>query len=157
MEAGRGIPDIENLKALADALGVSVDYLLGAAEAREGRSTIRMPLPAVPTDAGAGQHAVIAHAFPNAQQIFPLMRVNNRVQEIWEWVLAFVCDAPFGVFQLGGELRDRAVFYLVEEPNRQLLARLGNELIEAHEVAVTGKRFTRYRRRPALKTSSSSM
>lgn len=160
-ESGRGYPDLDNLSAMAALFGVSVDHLLDGHAAGTPEAVLRHPVdvealePYKPAGRplGAKSHAAVRQAHPGAT-IYPLsrMRSNNRVQEGLEWALMLVFDTPYGVFGTADAFNDMDARYLVEEPNRQLLARVGKDGVESRELPerVTGRSFRigqdRYRR-----------
>ena len=89
-EAGRGIPDVDNLRAMAALFGVSVDHLLDGTGDGAAPAVLRHPVDVASLEPykpagrplGAKSHRGVRDAFPDAA-IYPLarMRSNNRVQE----------------------------------------------------------------------------
>lgn len=102
-EAGRGIPDVDNLRAMAALFGVSVDHLLDGAGDAATPAVLRHPVDVASLEPykpagrplGAKSHRAVREAFPDAV-IYPLarMRSNNRVQEFLEWGLMLAFDTP---------------------------------------------------------------
>ena len=94
---------------------------------------------------GAKRHRAVREAFPDAV-IYPLarMRSNNRVQEFLEWGLMLAFDTPYGLFGLSDSLSNRDAYYLVEEKNRHVLARVTPQAVEGKELPepVEGRTFT---------------
>lgn len=152
-ESGRGYPDIDNLKAMATLFNVSVDYLLDDDAAPPDTAIMRHPVdveslePYKPAGKplGAKTHAAVRMVFPDAT-IYPLSRLrkNTKNQNVIEWTLAFVAETPFGIFGTADSFDNRDAYYLVEQKNRQLLARVSKEAVESQELMhpVTGKKFT---------------
>ena len=85
---------------------------------------------------GAKSHRAVRDAFPDAA-IYPLarMRSNNRVQEFLEWGLMLAFDTPYGLFGLSDSLSNRDAYYLVEEKNRHVLARVTPQAVEGKDGA----------------------
>ena len=152
-EAGRGIPDVDNLRAMAALLGVSVDHLLDGAGDAAGPAVLRHtvdvrslePYKPAGRPLGAKSHRAVREAYPGAV-IYPLarMRSNNRVQEFLEWGMMLAFDTPYGVFGVSDSLSNRDAYYLVEERNRHVLARVTPQAVEGRELPepVTGRTFT---------------
>lgn len=152
-EAGRGIPDVDNLRAMAALFGVSVDHLLDGTGDDATPAVLRHPVDVASLEPykpagrplGAKSHRAVREAFPDAV-IYPLarMRSNNRVQEFLEWGLMLAFDTPYGLFGLSDSLSNRDAYYLVEEKNRHVLARVTPKAVEGKEVQepVEGRTFT---------------
>lgn len=152
-EAGRGIPDVDNLRAMAALFGVSVDHLLDGTGDGATPAVLRHPVDVASLEPykpagrplGAKSHRAVREAFPDAV-IYPLarMRSNNRVQEFLEWGLMLAFDTPYGLFGLGDSLSNRDAYYLVEEKNRHVLARVTPKAVEGKELPepVEGRTFT---------------
>lgn len=152
-EAGRGIPDVDNLRAMAALFGVSVDHLLDGTGDDARPAVLRHPVDVASLEPykpagrplGAKSHRAVREAFPDAV-IYPLarMRSNNRVQEFLEWGLMLAFDTPYGLFGLGDSLSNRDAYYLVEEKNRHVLARVMPKAVEGSELPepVEGRTFT---------------
>lgn len=154
-ESGRGTPDIEHVKNLATTFGVSVDFLIADGSTAAGGTTFKEPLvlseiephrqPGKPL--GSRHHAAILQTFPDASAIWPLTRTRKRTrsQGVIEWVNALVFDGPFNVFTTADGLSSRDAHYLVEQPNRTLLSRVGEEFVESRELMEpppAGRTFT---------------
>ena len=152
-EAGRGIPDVDNLRAMAALFGVSVDHLLDGTGDGAAPAVLRHPVDVASLEPykpagrplGAKSHRAVREAFPDAA-IYPLarMRSNNRVQEFLEWGLMLAFDTPYGLFGLSDSLSNRDAYYLVEEKNRHVLARVTPKAVEGKELPepVEGRTFT---------------
>ena len=152
-EAGRGIPDVDNLRAMAALFGVSVDHLLDGTGDGAAPAVLRHPVDVASLEPykpagrplGAKSHRAVREAFPDAA-IYPLarMRSNNRVQEFLEWGLMLAFDTPYGLFGLSDSLSNRDAYYLVEQKNRHVLARVTPMAVEGKELPepVAGRTFT---------------
>ena len=154
-ESGAGLPDVANLKAMAQLFDVSVDYLLDDESAAVPTGVaMRQPIdlktvtpyriPGKPLS--SRRHGAVVAAYPQAESIWALgrMRQNTRPQSVMEWVLAFFTDAPFGIFGAADAIGDPDPYYLVDTTHRQLLVRVGAHEIESRELGekVSGKSFT---------------
>ena len=133
-ESDKGLPDVDNLKTLAQLLNVSVDYLLGNGETvtdfviREAYNL---------ADYGDGskkkkKDRVIREKFPDAT-IRPLL---GKLK---------LTDAPFGIPGVINSVKntDKA-FYLVEkDDNRQFLVTVTDEFIETRQLMryIEAKKF----------------
>ncbi|NLZ57792.1 MAG: helix-turn-helix domain-containing protein, partial [Corynebacterium sp.] len=142
-ESGRGAPDIEHIRNLAKFFDVSVDFLIAGGSAPSGIVFAReIDLDALTPHKQPGKplpsrrNTAILQVFPQATAIYPLSRVkkNTRSQSILVWFNALVFDGPFNLFSTTDALRNRAAYYLVTEPNRSLLARVGSTDVAAHEL-----------------------
>lgn len=151
-EAGNGYPDITNLKAMATLFGVSVDYLLDETAPGTATGTVRHPIDvkslepyrAAGRPVGNRKHAAAKQVFPDAT-IWPLVRrhANTKLQEAIEWVALIVFDMPPGTFGAADGLENMDAYYLVEQKQRQLLARVSDDAVTSQELAppVTRRRF----------------
>lgn len=153
-ESGKGAPDIENLKALSQIFGVSVDYLL------DDESTL-VPEEAIvrtPVDVASLEprgrsfrarqsraNKAVRMVYPDAT-IWPLARrpKNSKSQEALEWVNAILFDGPFNIFATANLFSNRDCYYIVEERNRNLMVRVSAEAVEARVIdkSVDTKKFT---------------
>ncbi len=154
-ESGAGLPDVANLKSMAQLFDVSVDYLLADdSSAVPTGVAMRQPIDLASIEPykiagkplGSRHHAAVVAAYPQAEAIWELgrMKRNTKPQSAIEWVLAFVTDAPFGFFGTADAVANHDAHYLVDAANRQLLVRVGAHEIESHELGekVSGKTFT---------------
>jgi transcriptional regulator with XRE-family HTH domain len=146
-EAGNGLPDVDNLKALAQLLGVSVDYLLddtGEMDELVLRETYQL------SDYDGNtkkkkKDRVIRQKFPDAT-IHPVLgKVKpTTAEKVLDNAIGFLTDAPFGIPQVvtGMKHTDKE-FYLVEKDGKQLFIIVTDEFIETRKLAnyITEKKF----------------
>ena len=98
-EANNGLPDVENLKALAQLLNVSVDYLLDDGEVI---NEVAMREPYNLSDYGKGikkkkKDRVIREKFPDAEIHTLLGKLKlTKSEKVIGNLLGFFTDAPFG-------------------------------------------------------------
>ncbi len=150
-EGDKGIPDIENLKAISKFLDVSIDYLVDAdhefdmnvtkeafdlAKYGKGRKKVK-------------KDKAVREKFPEAD-ISTLIpeKVLSKTDKITDNALGFLTAAPFGIPQflyqmqlIGNE------YYLVECETAQYLVIVSDEFIETHRMikhvdSARGSRFT---------------
>lgn len=108
-EADKGIPDIENLKALSGLLGVSIDYLVNNGEDLD--------------------KAVIKEAI-DLSKYDGKNCYEKKGQRIFDTVLGILTDAPFGTLDVFNELKNTdKQYYLVEQDNKQFFVLVTDEFI----------------------------
>lgn len=145
-ETDKGLPDIQNLKNIAWALGVNVDYLLDDGTRLE-LSVIREKIDL--TWYGKGRKKVIKdkiirEKYPDAE-IFTLLaeekltkpeRIADRLL-LFFWHLGEIFPLVKALNNLDKE------FYLVRQGQRQYLVMVTNEFLESRELAepMTEKKF----------------
>lgn len=145
-ETDKGLPDIQNLKNIAWALGVNVDYLLDDGTRLE-LSVIREKIDL--TRYGKGRKKVIKDTiirekYPDAE-IFTLLaeekltkpeRIADRLL-LFFWHLGEIFPLVKALNNLDKE------FYLVRQGQRQYLVMVTNEFLESRELAepMTEKKF----------------
>ena len=145
-ETEKGLPDIQNLKNIAWALGVNVDYLLDDGTRLE-LSVIREKIDL--TRYGKGRKKVIKdkiirEKYPDAE-IFTLLaeekltkpeRIADRLL-LFFWHLGEIFPLVKALNNLDKE------FYLVRHGQRQYLVMVTNEFLESRELAeaMTEKKF----------------
>ena len=145
-ETDKGLPDIQNLKNIAWALGVNVDYLLDDGTRLE-LSVIREKIDL--TRYGKGRKKVIKdkiirEKYPDAE-IFTLLaeekltkpeRIADRLL-LFFWHLGEIFPLVKALNNLDKE------FYLVRQGQRQYLVMVTNEFLESRELAepMTERKF----------------
>lgn len=142
-ESDKGLPDIENLRAIAQLLHVSVDYLLDEAEAISFEVT-REPLSLegleVTGQCRSQKDAAVLAKYPRAA-ITALLR-EKRLSKL-EHLLEWTAMPGFGLFTAADQLQNTAACYLVEEGERQYLVSVSDEFLTTRRLAqrITGKKF----------------
>jgi len=146
-ETDKGLPDVDNLKALAQLLNVSVDYLLddsGTVDVQVIRQAYDL------SDYGRGirktkKDRLILAKFPDAEIHTLLGELKlTKGEKIVDNALGFLTDAPFGIPQVINGIKNLdKEFYLVEKDGKQLFVTVTDEFIETRQLAkpVTGDRF----------------
>ena len=146
-EAGNGMPDVDNLKALALLFDVSVDYLL-ADEAVADKNIIRENISLELYGKGSKskkKERIIRERFPSADiyNLFGEQKLTKG-ERVVDNLLGFLTDVPFGTPQLINSFKNAdKVFYLAEESARQFFVMITDEFIEIRRLSlpVTGDRF----------------
>ena len=146
-EANNGLPDVDNLKALAQLLNVSVDYLLDDGEVID---EVVMREPYNLSDYGKGikkkkKDRVIREKFPDAEIHTLLGKLKlTKSEKVIDNLLGFFTDAPFGTPELLNSFKNMdKEFYLVEKDGKQFLVTITDEFIETRQLAkrITADKF----------------
>lgn len=146
-ETDKGMPDVDNLKALSQLLSVSVDYLLDDGEAID---ELVMREPYNLSEYGKGirktkKDRVIREKFPDAE-IYTLLGKQKltKGEKIVDYALGFLTNAPFGIPEFINGLKnlDRE-FYLLEKNGKQYFVIVTDEFIETRQLAnrITEEKF----------------
>lgn len=133
-ETDKGMPDVNNLKAIAQLLNVSVDYLLDDGEKlsfNEIKESINLTDYEVTGKCRDVKDAVCVAKNSDADAIYALIR-NKKMTKL-EWVIDFVVQP--GVVDLLDQTKEYAGFYLVEKGVKQYLVKVTNEFIVTNELA----------------------
>lgn len=144
-ENNNGMPDIDNLKAIAQLLDVSIDYLLA------NGSTLEFEVIREPIDINSFQESkkrksrydtVVLSKFPDADSIIPLWREKklSKWEQAFEWILSPV----FGVFDFMDKVDNYGCYYLMEKKGQQYLVNVSKEFVTSSMLArrITEKNFT---------------
>ena len=146
-EANNGLPDVDNLKALAQLLNVSVDYLLDDGEVID---EVVMREPYNLSDYGNGikkkkKDRVIREKFPDAEIHTLLGKLKlTKSEKVIGNLLGFFTDAPFGTPDLINSLKNMdKESYLVEKDGKQFLVIITDEFVETRQLAkcITAEKF----------------
>ena len=111
-ESDRGMPDVSNLKVMAQLLGVSVDYLLDEDEKisfNETKEAIDLDSFEIVGKCRDQKDAACYSKFSGADAIYPLIR--RKKMRLAEWLVDFFV-AP-GMIQGADYLNDMSAYYLV--------------------------------------------
>ena len=138
-EANNGLPDVDNLKALAQLLNVSIDYLLDDGEVID---EVVMREPYNLSDYGKDikkkkKDRVIREKFPDAEIHTLLGKLKlTKSEKVIDNLLGFFTDAPFGTPDLINSFKNMdKEFYLVEKDGKQFLVTVTDEFIETRQLA----------------------
>ena len=141
-ESDKGMPDVNNLKAMAQLLNISVDYLLDENEKlsfNETKEAIDLDLFEVTGKCRDKKDAACYARFRGADAIYPLIRRKRMNKAEW---LTDLITGP-GIMQGADYLRDSSAYYLVEAGGKQLLVNVSAEFVTTRELAnkVDPKKF----------------
>ncbi|MBQ8949646.1 MAG: helix-turn-helix domain-containing protein [Eubacterium sp.] len=142
-ESDKGLPDVNNLKVMAQLLGVTIDYLLDDEEKlnlSETKEPIDLESFEKTGKARDKKDAAVLAKFPNADAVYPLIRQKKMSKK--EDLLDFIV-LP-GVVQMLDYMNNSDGYYLVEQGGRQYLVRVSKDFITTTELAqhVDTKKFT---------------
>lgn len=146
-ESGKGIPDIDNLKALAKCLNVSIDYLLDDSNSVD-ELVIREPYDLSRYGKGlkkTRKDRVIQEMFPAAKINTLLGKVKlTKGEKAVDNALGFLTNAPFGIpdFINGIKNLDKE-FYLIEKDGKQFFVTVTDKFVETRQLAkkIAGDKF----------------
>ncbi len=141
-ETDKGIPDIENLKAISKILDVSLDYLLNDGE--DQTADLNVIKEAIDLKAyGKGfkkkiKDKIVREKYPDAE-IMTLIpqKVLTKGEKVVDNLLGWLTDAPFGTPDLINSIKlAGSEYYLVLTAGNQYLVAVSNEFIESHRMSV---------------------
>ncbi len=146
-ETGNGIPDVGNLKVIAQLLNVSIDYLLDDSEGVDV-SVLREPYDLSAYGKGSKftkKDRVVRDKFPDGE-IHTLIAEKKltRGEKVVDNLLGILTDAPFGIPSLINSIKNTdKQFYLVEQDGKQFFVTVTDESIESRQLAkhLEGKKF----------------
>ena len=141
-ESDKGMPDVNNLKAIAQLLNISLDYLLDEDEKlsfNETKETVDLDSLEVSGKCRDKKDAACYSRYSTADAIYPLIRRKKMSKGEW---LADLIAGP-GIIQGADYLNDTSAYYLVETEGRQLLVNVSVDFITSRELAnkVDPKKF----------------
>ncbi len=139
-ESDKGIPDIENLKAISKLLEVSLDYLLNDGEGIDLnviKETIDL------TKYGKGfkkkiKDKIVREKYPDAE-IMTLLpaKILTKGERIIDNLLGWLTSAPFGTPDLINSIKlVGKEYYLVASGDNQYLIVISNEFVETHRMNI---------------------
>lgn len=135
-ESDKGIPDVENLKAISTLLNVSIDYLLDNGQDMD-TFVIREPI-----DLSKGKKNIktniVLEKYPDAE-IWSLIAKQKltRSEKVIDNVLGFVFNGPFGMPDLANEMKNMdKSFYLVHTEKSQYFVTVTNEYMESRKISI---------------------
>ncbi len=133
-EADRGIPDVENLKAISQLLNVSLDYLLNDDNYGNTLNVIKEPYDISAYGKGrkkVKKDRVVRNKYPKSE-IYTLFaeKIPTKGERITDNLLGFLTDAPFGIPQFLNSLKmTDTESYLVVNSGEQYLVSVTDEFI----------------------------
>ena len=142
-ETGRGAPDIEVLKKLAELFGVGTDELLSKDGAVLGTATSRVAVDVQSLEKTGGRflakgtkaHTAVRQVFPDAV-ITPLLREkkNSKGESAVQWFNEIAFDGVPNFFSEVKNSFSSDSFYLVEDAGRTLFVCVTKESVESREI-----------------------
>ncbi len=149
-ETDKGMPDIENLKAISKLLDVSIDYLLSDGENID-LNVIKEAIDLKSYGKGFKKKIkdkIVREKFPNAE-IMTLIpeKVLTKGEKVIDNLLGWLTSAPFGTPDLINSTKFIGnEYYLVINGDSRFLVIISNEFIETHRMhikvdAEKGSRF----------------
>lgn len=133
-ETDKGMPDITNLKAMAQLLDVSVDYLLDDDEKisfNEIKEAINLDDYEISGQCRDKKDAACLANNCDANAIYALIRRRNMTKAEW-WVDLIVQP---GVVDVLDQFSNTASFYLVEKGTKQYLVKVTKDFLTTNELA----------------------
>ena len=147
-ESGKGIPDVENLKNIANVLNVSIDFLLddeGTLDKTIIKEQINLNDYVKKGKLRSKKDAVVYAKYPDAD-ITPLLakKKSSKGQKVFAELLGILTDAPFGTDEVFNQISDaRNAYYLVQEEGKQIFVTVTEDFIESKVMAkeIVGNKF----------------
>lgn len=147
-ESDKGLPDIQNLKALSELLNVSVDYLLD-----DGQSAVKTVLREKIDLSIYGEkklndtrrERLIKDKYPQAEIFSLLADKQTKKDHIIDNIIGFGTGASFGLPKLIKQLDDiDNQYFLVKDADKQILVLVTSEFLESRELSekIEGKKFS---------------
>ncbi len=127
-ESDKGLPDVNNLRAMGELLGVSIDYLLDEDEKicfNETKEPIDLESFEKTGKCRDRKDAACFARYSDADAIYPLIR--RKKLNKWEFLLDLVTS--WGASQLVDYSNDSDGYYLVEKGSQQFLVRVSREFL----------------------------
>lgn len=132
-EAGNGLPDIMNLKAISKLLDVSIDYLVDDGIEMDFRVT-REPVDKESLEITGRcrlwQDAAVVQRFPNATRINQLSLIHQLNKIEW-WADFLTCGLYTMIWGLSHWKTWTGYYCLVEQGNRQFFVCVDEEFLTA--------------------------
>nr|WP_294529053.1 helix-turn-helix transcriptional regulator [uncultured Blautia sp.] len=136
-ETDKGIPDVDNLKALSGLLSVSIDYLLDDGQDMD-KTVIKeaIDLSVYEGNRKAKKDSCVRGKYPDARISSLIAKAKlTKGQRILDTVLELFTDGC-GVGDIYSSLKDLdKQYYLVEQGDKQLLVLVTDEFIISRELA----------------------
>ena len=133
-ESDKGMPDVNNLKMMAQLLDVSLDYLLDEDEKlsfNETKEAVDLDSFEVTGKCRDKKDAACYSRYSGADAIYPLIRRKKMSKGEW---LADLIAGP-GIIQGADYLNDPSAHYLVVSGGKQLLVDVSEDFITSRELA----------------------
>lgn len=136
-ETNKGIPDIDNLKAISQLFNVSIDYLLDNGQNVE-KFIMQEPIDLSKYQGTKKQKKdkIIREKFPDAEIMTLLGQLKlTKSEKTIDNAIGFLTSAPFGIPDfINGVKNLNKDFYLVNQGEKQFLVLITDEFIESREL-----------------------
>lgn len=132
-ETDKGMPDVNNLKAMSQLLNISIDYLLDEDEKisfNEIKEAINLDDYEKTGKCRDKKDAVCFAKNKDASAIYSLIRQKKMNKA--EWLVDFIVQP--GIVHVADQLRELVAFYLVEKETKQYLVKVTKEFITTIEL-----------------------
>ena len=132
-ESGKGLPDIENLKAISKLLDISIDYLVDDGAEMDFRVTkeqIDLDSFEVTGRCRCKEDAAVIARFPEATRINQLSLIHQLNKIEW-WADFLTCGLYTMIWGLSHWKTWTGHYYLVEQGARQFFVAVDKEFITA--------------------------
>lgn len=133
-ETDKGMPDINNLKTIAQLLDVSIDYLLDDDERvsfNKITESINLDDYVVTGKCRNKYDAVCVAKHSGADSIYALFR--TRKMSKLEWCIDFIVSP--GIVDVLDQVNDTATYYLAEKGTKQYFVKVTKDFITTNELA----------------------
>jgi len=143
-ESENGMPEISNLKALADLFNVTIDYLLDDEKTVEHPSLKEKYVIEGKKNNYSNRYDyavnLLKERYPEPNEIYGLSQ--SRKMSKLEWVADLLIQP--GVVDMIHYLNDFAIWFMVETETKKLLIKVSNEYIETRELSslINSDKFT---------------
>ncbi len=130
-ESGKGLPDIENLKAISKLLDVSIDYLVDdgvEADFRVLKEAINLGDYTISGRCRVIQDAVVTARFPEADQIHQVALLHQLNKIEW-WADFLTCGLYTMIWGISHWKTWTGRYYLVDQGQRQFFVQVEDEFI----------------------------
>lgn len=147
-EAGKGIPDVDNLKTISKVLNVSIDFLLDDEEVLDKtviKEDINLNEYVKEGKLRSKKDAVVFEKYPDAD-ITPLLakKKSTKGQKVFAELLGWLTDAPFGTDEVFNQIADvHNAYYLVQQAGKQIMVTVTEDFIKSKVMAkeIVGNKF----------------
>ena len=143
-ETDKGMPDIDNLKAISQLLNISIDYLLDdntKFSFKTTKESINLDEYHKHGRCRSKKDAVVLAKYPNANIIYSLLREKklSKLEKVLEWTVM----PTFGIFSVVDQVNNMDEYYLVDTNDRQYLVSVSKEFIISSELSkkITERQF----------------
>lgn len=136
-ETDKGLPDVMNLKRIAQLLDVSVDALLDDGQEADftlTKEAIRLDTTEITGRARCKQDAAVLKRFPDADSITQVALIHQLNKIEW-WADFLTCGLYTMIWGISHWKTWTGHFYLVEKGNRQFFVEITEDFLTATALA----------------------